>query len=584
MSLFSSLYTGVNGMNAQTQSTASISTNIANMTTIGYKKSDTVFHDLVVNNTQSARFANGGVLSKQVQRVDIQGALQQIQNSTSMGISGNGFFAVKSNDDPALQFLYTRNGTFTPDVNGVLRNEGGFVLYAWPVDANGNVSSSPTTSSLVPADVNELDSAFRTTTAANLTVNLNAAQEPFNTQILGQPLPVNNQPVHFARSITVYDGLGQARDITFEYRKITGPMASATSQTPGLDFLTSLTDPAIFPGISAGNSFTVSSGAGTQEYIIGAPAGAGQVRVNTIGELTNHINGSLGGGNAVTASINENGNLVFQANDPAVNLDFTETAGTPLSGIGSLALPALSFAPEVALNGGALYPNQADFPAFSNITDPNTHGWWEVNITTADPADPNNPALPRVPITTGMVNFNSDGSMNAIPAASGNREIVLNNINFDSASGTEETSITVNTNFSQFTGDFNVLSSGQNGAAAGTLNGVTITREGLVVASFSNGQTLEIFQVPLATFVNPNGLRAMSGTVFSQSQDSGDLIMNAAGTGGSGIIEAATVENSNVDLADEFANLIVSQRAFSANSRVVNTVDEMTAQLKQLKS
>ena len=62
-----------------------------------------------------------------------------------------------------------------------------------------------------------------------------------------------------------------------------------------------------------------------------------------------------------------------------------------------------------------------------------------------------------------------------------------------------------------------------------------------------------------------------------------DLQMLEAGSGGAGIIQASSVEQSNVDLADEFSNLIVSQRAFSANSRVVNTVDEMTEQLRSLK-
>lgn len=569
MSLFTSLYTGVNGMNAQSKATGTISTNIANMTTVGFKKSDTVFHDLVVNNTRPAKFANGGVLTTQVQRIDRQGGMQQTGVATELAISGDGFFAVKAADDDAIPFLYTRNGTFSPDNEGVMRNAAGFILYGWPIDENGNVAAGTTTDSLEAVDVNELDAIFRTTTQAELSLNLNAAQQEINPQVTGLPLPADDQAAHFARNLTVIDDGGTPRQLIFEYRKIVGPMAYATAQTPDLTHLDSLTDPAVFGGINAGDTFTIDAGGASQEYIVGAPAGAGQVRIDTIGDLTNHINTTLGGGTALEASIDADGRLIFRMTDPTANLTFTEQVGTPLSGgAGTFNLPGLNFAPTVPLNGGATYPGQGDLPAFANTTDPNSHGWWELTVRTENPLDP--------VVTQGLLNFNSNGSLNAAPGAG----IALNNIDF----GGGTASIAVDLTATQFSGTYNVIVADQNGAEAGTLIGVQVTPEGRVVASFTNGEQFDIYQIPLATFVNPNGLQAMTGTVFAQTQDAGELTMLAAGTGGAGILQAETVETSNVDLADEFANLIVSQRAFSANSRVVNTVDEMTQQLRQLKS
>jgi len=646
MTLFTSLYTGVNGMNAQSKATGTISTNIANMTTVGYKKSDTVFHDLVVNNTRPSRFANGGVLSSQVQRIDRQGALQQRTSSTEMGIVGDGFFTVKANDDPNLEYLYTRNGTFTPDAEGVMRNAAGFILYGWPVDLNGNVMSSPTTSGLVPVDVNEFDSEFRATTSGTLAFNLNGSQEAANPQFMvGGALPVSQQstwdPIletstdnstkaHFVRGLTVYDNLGNPRELSFEYRKITGPMSQVTSQTVGLTHTTRLDDFAFFGNTHPGDMFTINVGAATQQYIVGAPISApGQVRVDTVGELTNHLNSVFGGGTTVDSLIDGEGRLVIKATDLTANMSFTNDGNdgtTPLSpgvplgdglvtggtfNLGTQAgNPPLQYTPyaDVTVSDPLINPNQGDFPPIGNTANPNTNGWWEVRVL--KPADQSNPVYIEVPagsgnfipnpdplagqrieISKGLINFDGAGRLNTPRDAQGNvidGTLTLSSGGFDSNPLVTGEEITVNidmSRFEQFAGGYNVIIANQNGFEAGTLTGVEISREGMVVASFTNGQSQLIYQIPLATFVNPNGLQAMTGTVFAQTQEAGELTMlDAGGPGGAGVIEASTIETSNVDLADEFANLIVSQRAFSANSRVVNTVDEMTQQLRQLKS
>ena len=135
----------------------------------------------------------------------------------------------------------------------------------------------------------------------------------------------------------------------------------------------------------------------------------------------------------------------------------------------------------------------------------------------------------------------------------------------------------------EFTHTVDVIFSDQNGAELGLRTGVEISREGKVIARFSNGASAELYQIPLVTFANANGLTEVSGTAYTENQESGEENLREAGTGGAGFIEPSTLEASNVDLADEFAKLIVAQRAFGAGTRTINTVDQMTQDLLSLR-
>jgi flagellar hook protein FlgE len=104
-----------------------------------------------------------------------------------------------------------------------------------------------------------------------------------------------------------------------------------------------------------------------------------------------------------------------------------------------------------------------------------------------------------------------------------------------------------------------------------------------VVARFSNGASADLYKIPLITFASENGLTEVSGTAYSKSEESGEENLREAGTGGAGFVEPSTLEASNVDLADEFARLIISQRAFGAATKVITTVDQMTEDLLRLR-
>lgn len=115
----------------------------------------------------------------------------------------------------------------------------------------------------------------------------------------------------------------------------------------------------------------------------------------------------------------------------------------------------------------------------------------------------------------------------------------------------------------------------QDGALQGQLTGVTIDGKGLVTASFDNGVKLPIYQIPIASFTNPDGLAAVGGAVYAQDTASGALSLNNPGVGGAGDLQASALEGSTTDIASEFNKMIVAQQAYSAASQVVTTVKSM---------
>ena len=121
------------------------------------------------------------------------------------------------------------------------------------------------------------------------------------------------------------------------------------------------------------------------------------------------------------------------------------------------------------------------------------------------------------------------------------------------------------------------------GAIFGDFAGVEVSADGFISARFTNGVVRQVYQVPVATVFNPNGLASVGGASFQITEDSGAFTLNAPGIGASGTLASSTLENSNVDIATEFSNLIVTQRAYSASSRIITTADEMLNEAIQMK-
>ena len=128
---------------------------------------------------------------------------------------------------------------------------------------------------------------------------------------------------------------------------------------------------------------------------------------------------------------------------------------------------------------------------------------------------------------------------------------------------------------------FSATEVNQNGLQFGTFTGITIDQHGIVTANFDNGLKQPIYIVPIATFNNPNGLAALSGNAYSQTNVSGSFLLQQAGTGAAGQIAPSELESSNVDIAAEFSNLIITQQAYAANAKVITTANQMITDLLQ---
>jgi len=151
-------------------------------------------------------------------------------------------------------------------------------------------------------------------------------------------------------------------------------------------------------------------------------------------------------------------------------------------------------------------------------------------------------------------------------------------ISLDLGSATEPNSL------SQFGKLTSVAVLDQDGQGAGSLQGFSVSQDGLLVGSYTNGRSRPIGQIALTTFANPEGMEKAGGsTNYRATVNSGLPQVGVAGSGGRGFIAGGALEMSNVDLAQEFTNLIVAQRGFQANSRVVTTSDEMLQEVVNLK-
>ena len=121
----------------------------------------------------------------------------------------------------------------------------------------------------------------------------------------------------------------------------------------------------------------------------------------------------------------------------------------------------------------------------------------------------------------------------------------------------------------------------QDGALYGELSGISIDSDGLVTANFDNGISLAIYQIPIATFSNPNGLTLVSGTTYDENSAAGQVHLNLPGEGGAGSLVASALEGSTTDIATEFNKMIIAQQAYSAASQVVSSAGDMFDSLIQ---
>jgi flagellar hook protein FlgE len=195
---------------------------------------------------------------------------------------------------------------------------------------------------------------------------------------------------------------------------------------------------------------------------------------------------------------------------------------------------------------------------------------WDASIPSADGT--------LAPIANHTLSFNSDGSLVA------QNPPVLN---FTPTGGAKPQSFTLDfgsgvTGITQTSGNSSISLLSQDGAAAATLSNLNIDQYGNVVGVFSNGKTQTLAQVMVATFKNREGLVSVGDNMYNISANSGDPFVGALGTETGTTLQSGALEQSNVDLSEEFTKMIVSQRGFQANARVVTTADNLLQEITNL--
>jgi flagellar hook protein FlgE len=444
MSLYGALFTGVTGLNAQTQSMAMISDNIANVNTVGYKRTTARFATLVTDSGSLTTYSPAGVRASPFRTIGHQGQISTTNSDTDVAITGNGFIVVRTEPSGVnAATLYTRAGSFSPDSTGNLRNAGGYYLQGWPLDANGAIpAAAADLTSLQTVNITQFSGTASATTSLEVGVNLDAGQAAFAGAYAVDDMANGTVQPHFFRNFLIFDALGGSHELTAAYLK-------TSTNTWAVE-------------VYAANPSEVTAGAT-----------------------------ALASGNVVF-----NGDATLDADNAA------STVGTYDATTGELASTL-----NIAWTNGAL-------PSAISLD-------WGTNDL-------------------------SDG-------------------------------------LTQFTSNYNVAFISQNGASVGLLSGVSIDDRGLVIASFTNGQSRALYRLPLSTFADPSSLEAVEGNSYAETNRSGNFNLREAGTGGAGLFAPSALEASNVDIAGEFTDMIITQRAYSANTRVITTADEMLEELIRLR-
>jgi flagellar hook protein FlgE len=208
---------------------------------------------------------------------------------------------------------------------------------------------------------------------------------------------------------------------------------------------------------------------------------------------------------------------------------------------------------------------------------------WAVELT-AVPATDITPASLDGQVAYGTLTFAGNGNLQSAVGTIAS----TNGFNINWTNGASQSNITMtlgvdsNTGLIQTAGSFNFSAANQNGSPVGELTGVSIDNSGFVIASFSNGQTQKLYQVPLASVNNPDGLESVSGNAYEQTLASGIANLEFAGTSGVGTLTPSSLEQSNVDLSTQLTDLIVAQQAYGANSKVLTVADTLLQELDQI--
>lgn len=214
----------------------------------------------------------------------------------------------------------------------------------------------------------------------------------------------------------------------------------------------------------------------------------------------------------------------------------------------------------------------------TSLPDANGDSQWEARLFVGDTEVSSDPATPTPPVPLQLT-FDNNGEITAPTAGTQFAAI--------QPTGTSipfSMSVDFGTTTKQASIPFTVTGVKQNGYASGQLDNVSVGADGLVTATFSNGQSQALGKVALANFVNPAGLRQIGDSKWTATGESGLASLGTANNGGFGKMQSGALERANVDITEELVALITAQRNFSANAKAIETANNMTQTIVQLRS
>ena len=528
-----SMFAGVAGLRNHQLRLDVIGANIANVNTVGFKRSRVTFKDTMYQQMQGAaapRDNRGGInpmqvgLGMQVASADVihtSSSPQSTGKTTDLCIQGDGYFITGD----GLNRYYTRAGTFDFDPTGNYYNmSNGQLVMGYMADLETGLINS--TSDPVPIKItgDYQISAPKATEKTTLTGNID--------------LSLDQKVLPKSMTKTVFDSLGRAHSLEFRFDR------------DNVNLFGNL-DPAAPP--AAATSVKVKDSAGNEvdlELTFTPPAAPGS------DQWTVSFAGS--GGETITPG--------------TTTIDFNHLERFDLAVSGGVLTE------EVTLTLDPRSLTQTSTAGSSTVNASTHHGPGGWNITTffnnlpTNGVDTDSEAIAFT--DTGLVVYDAvNPAIFTIPTQT-----------IPGPPPAEDLNITVDFHgLTLYDAEWTAWPETQDGYAEGELRSYSIDNTGTIIGSYSNGQTQNIAQVALATFQNPAGLQLIGENMYAQSVNSGDANPSAPGVGGKGFIVPGALEMSNVDLAQEFTDMIITQRGFQANSRIISTSDEMLQELVNLK-
>ncbi len=599
-----SLYSGVAGLRAHQTKMDVIGNNIANVNTTAYKSQSVTFRDLMYQTTQAASGANaetgvGGTNAKQIglgvvtgainTAISQQGSAQTTNNPFDIMITGDAFFVVSNGSEN----FFTRDGSFYVDGAGNLAmTSTGYNVMGWKVDPTTGEPKADTVTALKIMD------------DTNMTYPPEATSEARVTGIIDKNDTKVNSTSGRIMNFEFYDDMGYM--YTAKY--------SIHSTTTAGQYYIELDDILDSNGSSIGADLDEVSFGGALDVAVseaytlvnGSATGSGAY---TITSGTNTFSGNVG--TQVTA-VPLDGTPERAALEAAYSdIDFDEVTSFTIDGNGQLTVDAGAAAgttatassgtfeaASVAVTNGTLTmtftPPGGELTTFTDEDKANFKTLYGLDIDaegvtaltvaadgtlTVKSKTVQNAAYLTYSTSNGKftsVGGNSAGTISMSFGSLGNFSTI--NINF---STTQNVNNNGSSTVAMTSGDSDGLGAGRK---TGEMIAISISKDGIITASYDNGQSKCLGQIATAVFANPSGLEKQGDNLYSATMNSGAFDGTGVDiTANGGYMQTGVLEMSNVDLSQEFTEMITTQRGFQANSRIITVSDTMLEELTNLK-